>query len=98
MKIAQGFVDFDSGNNPTMMNPTDVGDRVYTETISLDGPGNKVPAVAVAVRLMDHISSTNLRYEVTAEAITATSCEIRLRTWDNTRLAKVRVAWSAAFV
>ena len=100
MQILSGFVDFDSGIEPDMRNPPSrPGRRGWNEGVSFPLTDGPPPTVTVAIRLMDHIQNplNNLRYEIFAQEVSSTGCDIRLETWDDTRLAKVRVAWTAIF-
>jgi len=53
------------------------------------------PAVIVGISLMDLDHNTNTRTEILAEHVTATGFDIVFRTWGDTRVARVRVDWTA---
>ena len=54
-----------------------------------------VPAVHTSISLWDVDTKSPVRVEVTAEAIAPEGFEIVFRTWLDTRVARVRVAWMA---
>ncbi len=53
------------------------------------------PAVIVGIALMDLDHNTNTRTEILAEHVTAIGFDIVFRTWGDTRVARVRVEWTA---
>lgn len=53
------------------------------------------PHVQVSVSMWDISNKTNSRVDVQAEEITAEGFEIVFRTWNDTRVARIRVAWTA---
>lgn len=54
-----------------------------------------VPVVQVTVSLWDVDTGSAVRAELTAENITQARFEIVFRTWLDTRVARIRVAWMA---
>ena len=54
-----------------------------------------VPAVQVHLSMFDMDNSTNARADLQAEDITADGFAIVFRTWGDTKIARVRVAWQA---
>jgi hypothetical protein len=53
------------------------------------------PTVQLSISLWDMDAGTVLRADVTAEAITEKGFDMVFRTWGDTRVARVRVAWIA---
>lgn len=53
------------------------------------------PTVQVNLSMWDISNSTNIRADVQAEDITADGFAISFRTWGDTKVARVRVAWQA---
>jgi hypothetical protein len=53
------------------------------------------PAVMVGVSMWDLDKNTNMRADIRAESITAEGFEIVFRTWDDTRIARLRADWTA---
>ncbi|MDX2483885.1 MAG: H-type lectin domain-containing protein [Pseudodonghicola sp.] len=58
-------------------------------------PFRAPPAVQVSIALLDADTDAAIRAELTVETITPEGCEIVFRTWMNTRIARIRVAWMA---
>ena len=54
-----------------------------------------LPHVQVSVSMLDMSNSSNVRLDVQADNITTSGFEIVFRTWADTRVARVRVAWTA---
>lgn len=53
------------------------------------------PVVHVSVSMWDLDKRTNARADIAADAITETGFQIVFRTWGDTRVARVRVDWTA---
>lgn len=53
------------------------------------------PHVQVSLSMWDISNNTNLRVDVQAEEITETGFVIVFRTWADTQVARVRVAWTS---
>ncbi len=53
------------------------------------------PSVWVGLVMWDIASGANSRVDLRAEDITPGGFAIRFRTWDDTRVARVRVGWQA---
>ena len=53
------------------------------------------PTVQLSLSLWDMDSSTVLRADIQAEAVTNTGFDMVFRTWGDTRVAQVRIAWTA---
>ncbi|WP_164658547.1 H-type lectin domain-containing protein [Tropicibacter sp. Alg240-R139] len=93
--IAQGdeqiFADFE--NDGEMW--TGHGTRERRHPVVFDEAFRSSPAVQVGISLWDVDTSAAVRAEVIAENITSDGFEIVFRTWADSRVARVRVAWTA---
>ncbi|QYJ07560.1 H-type lectin domain-containing protein [Qipengyuania flava] len=91
------FAEFDCGEFPDMREESPAGaHRCWSKTVEVCQPMPENARIMLSIRLMDcdTVATSNLRYEITAHDIGKESFKIRLMTWDNTRLNKVRVAWA----
>ncbi|MBS1301303.1 H-type lectin domain-containing protein [Loktanella sp. SALINAS62] len=85
------FSDFeDDGEMWTGNGPRLIRQRVTFGEIFADNP-----VVHVTLSMWDIAHSTNGRVDVTSENITRDGCDIVFRTWGDTQVARVRVAWLA---
>lgn len=93
--VAQGdvvlFSDFENGGEMW----TGTGPRERRRAVVFDTAFKSEPAVHVSVSLWDVDTATTLRAEVVAEKVTREGFEIVFRTWSDTRIARIRVAWQA---
>jgi hypothetical protein len=71
------------------------GAREARKTVSFQNAFRKPPAVQVSVSLWDVHGQSPLRAEVTAQTITESTCDIVFKTWADSRIARIRVAWMA---
>ena len=53
------------------------------------------PVVQVSISMWDISNNTNTRADVQAENVTAAGFDIVFRTWADTQVARVRVAWTS---
>ncbi|WP_170466765.1 H-type lectin domain-containing protein [Ruegeria arenilitoris] len=74
---------------------TGEGPRERRSTITFSQPFRSAPVVQIGVSLWDVDTSSALRAEVRAEDITANSFSAVFRTWSDTRIARIRVTWTA---
>ena len=74
---------------------TGQGPRERRRHVRFSEPFLSDPAVQVAVSLWDVGSGSAVRAEVMAEAITREGFDVVFRTWSDTRVARIRVAWTA---
>ncbi|MGV6846797.1 MAG: H-type lectin domain-containing protein [Marinibacterium sp.] len=74
---------------------TGLGPRERRRRVCFSHQYRHPPAVQTAVSLWDVDTSPHMRAEVSAENVTAGDFEIVFRTWGDSRLARVRVAWTA---
>ena len=85
------FSDFQDGGDMW----TGVGPRERRRKVTFSTPFRDPPAVQTSVSLWDVDTAPHMRADVSAENITADSCEIVFRTWGDSRVARIRVAWMA---
>lgn len=85
------FSDFENGGEMW----TGTGPRERRKKIKFSDTFRSPPAVQVTVSLWDVDTDTAVRAEVLADKITKTGFEVVFRTWLDTRVARVRVAWTA---
>lgn len=53
------------------------------------------PAVMVTISMWDADRRTNLRADIAAENVTEAGFDLVFRTWNDTRIARVRADWTA---
>ena len=83
------FSDFEDGGAMWTGN----GPRERRRAIKFATKYKSPPSVQVSVSLWDVDTASALRAEVTAEDITETGFDIVFRTWLDSRVARLRVAW-----
>jgi hypothetical protein len=71
------------------------GPRQSREKVKFSATYRSIPHVQVAISMWDISNKTNIRADVQAETITTTGFEIVFRTWSDTQVARIRVAWTA---
>lgn len=71
------------------------GPRETRHQIVFETAFASAPAVMVGVSMWDMDKGTNMRADIRAESITATGFEIVFRTWDDTKIARIRADWTA---
>lgn len=85
------FSDFE--NDGTMWSGGGARERkkviVFTEAFA------SAPAVQVSMTLLDLDKETNFRADALAQNIIETGFELVFRTWNDTRVARVRLSWIA---
>lgn len=85
------FSDFEDGGAMW----TGKGPRERRKQVKFSASFRQVPAVTTTVSLWDADTSSAIRAEVVAERISKDGFEIVFRTWLDTRIARIRVAWTA---
>ena len=85
------FSDFSDGGDMW----TGEGARERRTVVSFSRPFKSVPVVQIGISLWDVDTSSALRAELKAEDITATGFTAVFRTWSDTRIARLRAAWTA---
>ena len=69
------------------------GERSITKHIEFDVKFKKTPKVMVSISLLDTERDTNLRVNVYAEHINTSGFDLRIATWDDTKLYRLRASW-----
>lgn len=85
------FSDFEDGGEMWTGN----GPRERRGKVGFSGTFRSPPAVQLSVSLWDVDTGSAVRAEILAEKITRTGFEVVFRTWMDTRVARLRVAWTA---
>lgn len=102
LRVTSGTVGIDSGNvilfsdfenGGTMWRGE--GPRQSRANVTFSQPYNGKPHVQVSVSMLDISNSSNLRMDVVAEDVTESGFTIVFRTWADTQVARVSVAWTA---
>lgn len=71
------------------------GPRLNRVAVAFSEAYPRPPHVQVTVSMLDISNTSNARFDVKAENISAKGFEIVFRTWSDTRIARARVAWTA---
>jgi len=71
------------------------GQRERRRRINFSEPFREAPTVQLSPSLWDIDSSTVIRADVSAEAVTEAGFDMVFRTWGDTRVARMRMAWTA---
>lgn len=74
---------------------TGTGPRECRKHIKFSQSYRDAPIVQVSVSLWDVKSATAFRAEVVASNVTRQGFDIVFRTWADTRIARIRAAWTA---
>lgn len=85
------FSDFEDGGEMW----TGTGPRERRVEIRFREAFRAAPAVHASISLLDADTAAAIRTELSVEEITPQSCQIVFRTWMDTRIARIRVAWMA---
>ena len=71
------------------------GKRQARRSIAFEQPFRHPPTVQVTLSMVDMDHSFNTRLDLSAEAITKQGFDAVFRTWGDTRVARIRVSWTA---
>ena len=71
------------------------GPREVVQPVIFDEPFTDLPAVTLGLVMWDIAEGSNSRIDLGTQTISTRGFEIRLRTWGDTRIARVRVSWQA---
>ncbi|WP_170450957.1 H-type lectin domain-containing protein [Ruegeria arenilitoris] len=74
---------------------TGEGPRERRRPVTFSQPFRTPPVVQIGVSLWDVDTSSALRAELLSENVTTTGFDAVFRTWSDTRIARIRVAWTA---
>ena len=85
------FEDFEDGGEMW----TGRGQRERRRRIKFSEKYLSVPNVQLSISLWDMDAGTVLRADVAAEAVTEKGFDMVFRTWGDTRVARIRISWTA---
>lgn len=85
------FADFEDGGEMW----TGTGPRERRKSVTFSEAFRDTPVVQTTVSLWDVDAASAVRAEVVPENVTNTGFEIVFRTWADTRVARIRIAWMA---
>lgn len=85
------FSDFEDGGEMW----TGEGPRLARRAVRFSERFDAPPSVMVSMSMWDFGHDSNIRADVQAEEITRDGFDIVFRSWGDTRVARVRVAWQA---
>ncbi|WP_299593544.1 H-type lectin domain-containing protein [uncultured Tateyamaria sp.] len=85
------FSDFEDGGEMW----TGRGQRERRRRISFAEPFRAEPSVHVSISMWDVDTASALRADTAAETITKDGFDLVFRTWGDTRVARIRLAWMA---
>lgn len=74
---------------------TGTGDRERIISVSFSAKYRKPPAVHCCMSLLDMATGPSIRADVATRNVTEAGFDIQFRTWEDSRIARVRVAWMA---
>lgn len=74
---------------------TGEGPRVHREPVAFVETFATAPMVTVGLSMFDMSHDANMRADVKAEGVNPEGFDIVFRTWGDTKVARVRVAWQA---
>ena len=85
------FSDYEDGRDMW----TGRGQRERRRRIRFSENYKTAPAVQLSLSLWDVDASTVMRADLAAESVTENGFDMVFRTWGDTRVARVRIAWTA---
>lgn len=71
------------------------GPREIRREIRFDEPFKRTPVVQISLSMFDMDNGANARMDLSTDAISKDRFQIVFKTWGDTRIARVRVAWIA---
>lgn len=85
------FSEFESGGSMW----TGEGSRERRKQVTFQQPYRHAPAVQVSISMWDMDTNAAIRAELVAENVSLTGFEVVFRTWGDSRVARLRAAWTA---
>jgi len=85
------FSDFEDGGSMW----SGGGARERKKVVVFSEPFAAAPLVQVSMTLLDLDKETNFRADALAQSVDETGFELVFRTWNDTRVARVRLSWIA---
>lgn len=74
---------------------TGSGDRSRTARVNFTKLFRETPLVNIAIKMMDAETGTNLRYDLILEDVSTTGFDVRLKTWQDTKIIRASINWTA---
>lgn len=74
---------------------TGSGERERLVSVAFSQPFTKPPSVHCSMSLLDLATGPSIRADVTSQDITENGFNVLFRTWGDSRVARIRVAWMA---
>ena len=71
------------------------GERERRKFVSFSEPFMSQPVVQVGISMWDVHNETSMRANVSTQEITAEGFDLVFSTWSDTRVARIRVSWTA---
>jgi carbonic anhydrase len=71
------------------------GERVFSKYVTFENGFEKAPTIILNVTKLDAAKDTNVRYEVTSEAVSRDGFTIKIKTWNDTKIFAVGGNWIA---
>lgn len=71
------------------------GDREVRFKVRFSTSFQRPPHITLGITGMDSSKDQNLRFSLDAEAVTQEGFEVVMKTWDDTKIARASVNWSA---
>jgi hypothetical protein len=85
------FSDYEDGGEMW----TGRGQRERRRHIPFSEPFSSNPTVQMSLSLWDVDAATVMRADMSAESVTKSGFDMVFRTWGDTRVARVRISWTA---
>ena len=85
------FSDYEDGGEMW----TGRGQRERRRHIKFSDAYAKPPAVQLSISMWDVDTGTTIRSDLSAESVTKNGFDMVFRTWGDTRIARVRIAWTS---
>jgi len=74
---------------------TGEGAREFRQVVTFEEPFGNTPVVQLGISMWDLDHQTNQRVDLQTDMINPEGFAIVFRTWGDTRIARIRVAWTA---
>lgn len=101
-KFERGMIGIDHGDVVLFSDFEDDGEmwrgegpRLHRQCVKFGEHYIAPPHVQVSISMWDISNSSNVRADVQAENVSETAFDIVFRTWADTQVARVRVAWTS---
>ena len=85
------FKDYEDGGEMW----TGTGQRERRRRVEFSEPFHSRPTVQVSLSLWDVDASTIMRADISADSVSKSGFDLVFRTWGDTKVARVRMAWTA---